>query len=288
MSKEIMNYANEVAKALKDRLADCEITVSEYLKNNDTKFIGISVSKTQVSPVFYIDDYFKKQCDVNDVADNIVDSYKKNSVLPFNFVSEDLTDWDKVKDRVIFTLANKEKNAELLAGIPHTPVLDLVKVYKILFDKDNGTLASAKITNGIIEKWGIALSELDKVATKNTPKLLPEEVLEIGSLLGMPELDDTEMLVITNKEKINGASAALYPNTLNKINDTFGGNGLYIIPSSIHEVLAIPKTDSMSINEIVSVIMSINGDPGMLADNEVLSNNLYEFNNGNLFVAKGE
>ena len=48
-----------------------------------------------------------------------------------------------------------------------------------------------------------------------------------------------EMLIVTNREKLYGATIMLFPDILKPVSELLQQD-LYIIPSSIHEILVLP------------------------------------------------
>ena len=54
------------------------------------------------------------------------------------------------------------------------------------------------------------------------------------------------------------------------------GKDLYILPSSIHEVILLPKLPIFEKNELVNMVREVNTE-GVAAD-EILSDNVYEYN----------
>ena len=73
---------------------------------------------------------------------------------------------------------------------------------------------------------------------------------------------------------IDGASCMLYPDLIREISDS-AGSSLFIIPSSVHEVLILPVENTEEGEEVKSMIREINDtqtEPG-----EILSYSLYYY-----------
>ena len=85
---------------------------------------------------------------------------------------------------------------------------------------------------------------------------------------------DDDMLVLSNRQCNLGAHVMLYQDELlsfaNKLN-----SDLYIIPSSIHELLVRPLSSGFSADMLKFTISSVNDE--CVSPNEFLSNNLYLF-----------
>ena len=94
------------------------------------------------------------------------------------------------------------------------------------------------------------------------------ELMELDEV----RLDDDDLLILTNENKVNGASCIFYPGVLEKIATKLDSD-LYIIPSSIHEVLILRKTDNIKKDDLNFLINTVNQSE--LAQTEILSDNVY-------------
>lgn len=104
----------------------------------------------------------------------------------------------------------------------------------------------------------------------------------MGNLLSsfFGECDDTEteanMWVLTNESKMYGASTIFYDGLMESISELLESD-LYIIPSSLHEVIIMKAPLPMFEDYMRGQIRSINSDANVLSREEVLSNNLYYY-----------
>jgi len=89
---------------------------------------------------------------------------------------------------------------------------------------------------------------------------------------------------LSNSRKSRGAACILYPGVLEGIAAEEKHN-LYIIPSSIHEVLILPDNGAICADELKKMIFEVNCT--QVAPEEVLSNSLYYYNRekGNIMIA---
>lgn len=85
---------------------------------------------------------------------------------------------------------------------------------------------------------------------------------------------DYEMYVMTNKTRINGASCIFYDGVLEHFADSIDSD-VYILPSSVHEVILLPKSKGFDKEILKKMVREVNIE-GVSAD-EVLSNNIYEY-----------
>ena len=82
--------------------------------------------------------------------------------------------------------------------------------------------------------------------------------------------------MITNSEKMNGAGCVLIRENLDFLADRLGDD-LCIIPSSLHECIAIPKS-MMAAADVAAMVYQVNMEEVDIRDR--LSNNVYSFTRG--------
>ena len=154
--------------------------------------------------------------------------------------------------------------------------------------KSPESIGTSLVTNRDIRRWGVNVRELYDIASENTRRLFPEHVENLVSLLmrqygidvkkdGMaennPEKDpEKDMYIITNSYYTNGAAAMLYPGVLARCADMLDGD-IYIIPSSIHEVLFVKAGNEVDAKDIIECIILANKN--IVKKSEKLSDNLY-------------
>jgi hypothetical protein len=80
------------------------------------------------------------------------------------------------------------------------------------------------------------------------------------------------MYVCTNVNKCNGAGVIFYKDFLKNISEKVGTD-LYIIPSSIHEVIIVPANDKIDSELLKSMVPEVNETEVTVT--EVLSNHVY-------------
>ena len=80
------------------------------------------------------------------------------------------------------------------------------------------------------------------------------------------------MYVLSNKSRVEGAACILYPELIKDFSNVIGSS-LYIIPSSIHEVLLLPSDNLDECDAIKGMIKEINDSQVKIE--EVLSYSLY-------------
>lgn len=197
---------------------------------------------------------------------------------------------ENARDRVVMMLINTEQNQELLKTVPHREFRDLSIVYRLVADIDANGIQSAMIGNELAERLGMDEQTLYMVAVENTKRLFPPVTKSMNDVIkdmlvadGMPEEfaemmvgempADRMMYVISNNRGINGAVSMLYESELHTLAEQLETD-LYILPSSIHEVIAV-SADMGDPYELAQMVSEINMGQVELADR--LSNQVYHY-----------
>lgn len=132
--------------------------------------------------------------------------------------------------------------------------------------------------------------QLFKYAAENTRRILPPRIRNMNDVMkemflsdGMPE-EIAEMMIrevppeqtlwiISNNRGIDGAVSMLYENELHELAENLESD-LYILPSSVHEVLAV-STELTEPEELAQMVAEVNMQK--VALEERLSNQVYHY-----------
>ena len=297
----MMNYdefkgsmQDQIKDFLPEKYEDADVQIREVLKNNDTILDGLTVVGTDsnISPTIYLNDFFddyENGRPVEDILQKIADIYV-NSDQNINFDNSLVTDFENVKDKIVCKVVNKDANEHMLENLPHRDMEDLAVIYQIALGGDGDGIATVNISDQLLERYGINKEELHDIAVQNTAELRPatfrsmQEV--IMEMMGASELADMgmdadmdmsggmPMYVLTNEDKMHGAAAMLYPNLMDEIAEKVGGD-FFVLPSSIHELLIIPKDSGAERGELENMVQEVNAT--QVAPDEVLSDHVYEY-----------
>ena len=269
--------------------ADASATVRRFQRNNGTALDGIVVRHDgdDAAPVIYLDGYYESFLNGESpeiLAKRILETAgsareSRPETVP------GLSDFGNVRDRVVFRLVSAEKNADRLEEVPHVPFLDLAVTFHVLLSLDDGYDTSFMIQNEHMDAWKTDPRELYSLALSNTPRLLGwdmKNLKDVLALLGAPDAEgdkagDFPLYVLTNKTKVHGASAVLYEGLLPRIADEIGDD-LWILPSSVHETLLVPKSACPDALELSLMIREVNKT--QVPEEDVLSDHPYLFTRG--------
>lgn len=261
---------NRIITTIKNNFNGMEVNIVEVKK------VGYSYQGIQIRP---------QGCNIapvinpemfREMSDAEIISYVRNILAstPDMNIPERFT-FDEVKDKLVIQLIPVEGNTELLKGIPHRLVLNDKNaiIYRIVCSNTPEGICSALVKNEMFDRWGITADELYKTAIDSSLNILPPKFGTFGEMTGMPFMDDVvPFYILSNENKINGAACIFYPDLLEWIADKLGDD-LYIIPSSIHEVIIIPASqfDGNSA-DIIDMIKFVNATE--VAPEEKLSDSL--------------
>ena len=287
--ESIDTYAEKIRAEVEERLGDgCSVMIQKVTKNNGIVLTGLTVKKDDeaVAPTIYLDGFYEDGSE--DAADEIVGIYEKAPSFPGDAGS--ISRFDDVSGRICYKLVNTAKNEDMLKGMPHRDYMDLSAVYFISLEM-GGQMGSVAVTDAIAGMWGKTEQELWDLAFENTQRLFPARIKKlsevIGSLMGTDEADlplDAPMYVATNEKCLNGAGVIFYDDILTQLTDRLGET-IYILPSSVHEVIAIPDHGTPETEILAGMVKEINRttvDP-----KEVLSDSVYRYERGGSIEVAG-
>ena len=87
--------------------------------------------------------------------------------------------------------------------------------------------------------------------------------------------NEIPMYIMSNPIKMNGAATMAYPGVIRNFAETIRKN-LYVIPSSIHELIIMPAEDgSLSLSKLSDMVKEINENH--VKEEEILSDCAYYY-----------
>lgn len=190
-----------------------------------------------------------------------------------------LQEFENIREKVIYRLVNYEKNKEILEDCPHIILYDLAVTFRWVARIDDVGVSTSMITNNQVKEWGISINDLALAARQNTPRFFPAKIIDMDEMLaGMgtfmlgPSL--IPMYILTNEQELNGASALLYGDILKDFANKKGAD-MYILPSSIHEVIMVPADRINDPTKLLSIVHDANTT--VVSTGDVLSDSVYYY-----------
>lgn len=284
-------FKNEICQRIRQLLSpDAFVQLQQIPKNNGLVLDGLTISTSQsnISPTIFLNYYYERQDvfpDFEAICRDILLTYEHNKTtesLDLDF----FTDYDLVKDFLAYRVINYDKNKDLLSTIPHIKYLDLAIVFYCLLKISDRGNATILIHNSHLKLWHVTADDLMQLTSHSTPLLLPYDFRNVSLILSdtfndnslsVPDPDCAAdsfcpMYILTNFHKLYGASCILYPNLLANISQKMNSD-LFILPSSIHEVIILPAANRIYYTEFADMVAEINQKE--LAADEVLSMHVY-------------
>lgn len=288
---DMEQFAENIRERLERQGQFEKVSLQNVLKNNGVMRWGLllhSGGKNMV-PTIYLEPFFEayeKGADMEKIIGKILETYESAPCeeMDMSFLRE----FSTVKDRLCMKLVNRDANAELLEKVPYRTFLDMAVIYYVDYYAPQVGSGTIQVHNSHMEMWGATAENLWEAASINTPERKPGRIEDMEDILadiftgqdnGDNECSDSctgmspmAMLVITNTARLYGAAAVLYSGVLKQAADK-ADSDLFILPSSLHEVIAVPVTEEKEAAKLKDMVMEVNRT--QLQPEEVLSDNVY-------------
>ena len=309
-----MNYTQFIIKmkeSLQERLgADVTVETIHVPKNNGVMLQGLTIRKAddRVVPTIYLERFYEDYLEgraLEDILEDFLELYDGQEMMglpDFAFFH----DYEQVKEKLSVKLISRKKNKGMLKEMPSKNFLDMAVVFYCLVESAHAGTAAVVIKNSHMKKWGVSVDQLYEDALKNAERMLPGNIRTMEELLSQmvleedasawecrqeesedfPKLDGfveknkeqgvrgIPLLILTNTRRYLGASCILYKGLLGRVAREMGRN-LYILPSSIHEVILLPENHVQSAHRLIRMVTEVNRT--QLEAEEVLSDSVYYF-----------
>lgn len=272
-----------VKEFLPEQFENANVSLQMVTKANDVKLTGLTISSFQsnVAPTIYLESFYEKYEDGEDVdaiLKRIAEVRLEHEVTD-DFDASLVTDFDRCKHLIVPRLVSVDMNMEMLERRPHTLMDELAVFYCIHLDCCKDGTASIAITNDILKMWDMDVADLHELAVNNLPSVLPStfkgmnEVMMEMTGMEFPEVEE-KMYVLSNVQKVNGASALLDKEIMNTVIERVG-NDFYILPSSLHEVLIVPADAGMDVSDLEVMVQEVNATQVSIEDK--LSDHVFKY-----------
>ncbi|MGN0395437.1 MAG: DUF5688 family protein, partial [Coprococcus sp.] len=256
-------------------------------KNNGLELTAVTVCRKNysVSPTIYVEAYYEQYKDTGNlemVMQSIYKSFEDN-MYERKINLDNYFDFESAKDNIVFRLVNRNMNEKNLANIPSVIFEDLAVTFRWVVDIGDESMSSVLISNNDMVRWNTNVQTLYDLAMNNTMRMFPLHIENLFEMLSrrfdLTEYSDIEnekaqLFIITNNVGINGAAAILYSGALERCSEETGGS-IYIMPSSIHEMLFVSAEYVENVNELKELVREANAN--VVCRTEVLSDNVYYY-----------
>lgn len=291
-------FYEKLVSLIKAELPRCDVSLKENEKNNVSEIAMIITGKQmRCSPVFALKAFYDEYCmndNLDEIVSKIIDYYvdqieqSKNVLKQF----DELNSYERVRNLLGIKMVNYESNKDgYIKDAAYKKFLDLAIVPYISLEMKDG-IGSCVVNNHMLKIWNKTIDEVIEDALSITKK--DYEIMDLSKMLEMmmpgffdgktdlPKTDDmTQMIVVTNHNKINGAWNILNEEALQNVCEKIGDNKFYIIPSSIHEIICVPVCNQPGyFKEMIRTVNMESVDP-----KDILSNTLYLYDDGDVKIA---
>lgn len=301
MSMSFDLFKESMVQILQENLGkEYTVFTDNVMKNNGISLTGMIIRKNDknASPTIYIDELYEEYqrgVSLKKLADTILKIYQENSYEEAIDLQK-FKNYESAKEQIAFKVINKEKNNKLLQQVPHRTFYNLAVVfYYMVKEPPFYGKASVMITNAHLRHWKVDEEEFCQNAMKNTPLLLPAKIQNIEEVMyGLLKKEFTQekaakkafsrlkedclgpdkipMYVLSNEQKLHGAACMLYPDVIRNFAKAVNEN-LYILPSSIHEVILLTENAGKNKEELLAMVTEINAT--QVEESEVLADAVY-------------
>lgn len=277
------------------------IRVVKVLKNNSLELDSLVVLKEgkNIAPNIYLEPYYDSYLEgtpLEELAERLCSIYQHCSIP---VIDENFTySLSEMQSFIFYRIISFSRNQKLLTTVPHIRYLDLAITFHCLVRNDGEGIGTVRITHEHMERWGLKLEDLMEMATMNTEQLFPATIRSMEEMIiGLIEGNDSDMrladhdiifpktkdedstdskkmYILTNQKGINGATCMLYKGVIKTFANQLNSD-LYILPSSIHEIILLPYDSSLSKASLDRMVKEINGS--QVPSDEVLSDHVYRY-----------
>lgn len=284
-------FVDTVKESLYERGNDVDIKINMVEKMNESYEAmtvtpeGSNIGMNMNLEVFA--EAYEGGVPFDEIVDQVVHKIEDHLANMPTFDVQSLTDYEQMKDKLSMEVVATDRNAELLAKVPHQEMEDMAVVYRFVMESDDTGRASILITNDLLDKMGVTPEQLHVDAMENAPEIRPvvikgmsEVMIEMmgpdaAEMFGMDEMPQNEMMyVATVPDKISGAGVIAYQNFMDEAAERLGGD-FFILPSSLHEVLLVRDDGEVNYRDLKAMVEEVNAT--QVSPEEKLTDNVYHY-----------
>ena len=294
-------FLNEVSRRVEENLKEIfpEISLErQTVFKNNVNYQTIRVSTPSGNPfgdnaqrceeLLYLlteEEFAKQGVSINDVpeyVDSLCERYvrglKENPLNTLNL--QQLLDPSMLRLGIV---CKSDNNTSMLQHVIKREYLDMYVYCEFSYSLANKDRLSIKVPVNFFGKLAMTESEIFEQACRNTlddgytikpmSSIINRFVLENEiEEMEFPKMDpETELYVITNAHNFQGATALFFPEVFKPLSCKLDSD-LFILPSSIHECIAV-RADLFDKENLLEMVISVN--ESMVAKEDILTNNVY-------------
>lgn len=287
---EFLDYVKTHILEKVENSENAKVIIEQFVKNNGVVLDGLRISREgeQAVPNVYLNAYYQdleNGMPLSVVLEYIAEACRRQNVISCNV--DEIFMFPEKKENIILRLVNFEKNKEQLETCPYIPFHDLAITFRFLVHMDEVGIGTALITQKEMERWKIEIDTLYRIALENTKRIFPPKIQRVQSVIRdlLAEIcgeeimdgkisDAIPMFVLSNQLQVNGATCILYKDVLKQFAKTYQAD-VFILPSSIHEVILVPDRGDMGKENLYEIVKEAN--ESVVEETEMLSDTVYKY-----------
>lgn len=292
---EAMKLAAKAAKYGIEKLEMSEATKTNLGTVNGitARFKDGSNASPTIYPAAFYEEY-KNGASIDELAEKAVQIMKAGHDNMPSFDTKSINP-ENAPGHLYMVLLNKEMNQDIATKCPHIEMEDLIAVPRWRVSESDGETASILVTHDIQTKMlhmtdeevcsiakaatieeGFTVKGMTEVMMEMMGQDVPEEFL--AEMLPAEEM----MYVVSNQQKMNGATALLDKSTMEAVREKIGEESFFVIPSSVHEVLVVPASKVSDPADLKEMCESVNATEVAIQDK--LGDNIYRYDGKKLQI----
>ena len=195
--------------------------------------------------------------------------------------------YEQVKDKLFIRLLNVEKNKEELGNSLYKQNGEIALTLYMKISNEDGKLTSCKVPLSYVEKWPVKKETVFEEAMKNTMSMMPPRVCELLKLVLNPAYEGEDIYAsdyilekggigncMSTSSKTNGAVAIFYPGVAKTVCHKLGADGLYLVFTSVHEVM-IHDEESVEPENLKTILEETIEEA--IPEEDVLTRHIYHY-----------
>lgn len=268
-------------KVVAEAPEDVEITIRTQPKINKT-LEGINIvargdenAGAACGPVHYFDDLYTFYCrgmSMDELTNMILDScyVKPEGVNSLSVLDE----FEEIKDKLVPQLINRDRNSEFLEDTVYRLVQpDFALIYRVVLSHDESGTTSFVVKKSLLNNWDVSESDIYETAMSNMKENDSYSMFSLSEEGIIPFNGDNNFVAVSTKSMLYGAAGIADEELMEELSGIFGGN-YFILPSSTHEILALPyEPDKLEM--LQAMVLDVNMTSCAWSD--WLSDNVYYY-----------
>lgn len=277
------------------RTARVEFRTVHRVNSDSYEGMLIFIGRKKIWPVLPAEELYNQygegRIKAQEIMDIVREEAKKIPRAIKKFLRTEIEE-ESVLGKIFAQIVSYDRNREWLRDAPHKRFLDMAVIYYFkIKDAASGKSYIIHICNGEMEKLGVSCGRLEELAWENMGKEQRPVIKDLEEQLGISAEEKTngaegepKLYTLSTESRQLGAVYMTHTDILKEFAEKVGDD-LYLIPSSTHEVLLLPKQQGEwnKLSRIVRIINRYGLDSVDFLSNEIYG---YDRRSGEVYICK--